>query len=84
MQTITLLLQADMSSSALAAGAIFFLVFAVVAYIAFRILRKTVKMAFRMMIVVAILLIAVVGGLSFWWFNSGSASKTRPAATRTR
>ena len=84
MQTITLLFQADMSSGALAAGAVFFLVFALIAYVAFRILKKTVKMAFRMTIVIAILLIAVAGGFSFWWFNSGTSSKPRPSATRPR
>jgi hypothetical protein len=68
----------------LAAGLIFFAVFAGVAYIAFRLLRKTVKMAFRMAVVAAILLVAVAGSLAFWWFNTGTSQKTRPAATRVR
>lgn len=69
---------------ALAAGAVFFAVFAVVAYIAFRIFKKTVKMAFRMAIVGAILLVAVAGSLSFWWFNSGSTVKPKPPASRVK
>ena len=68
----------------LAAGLVFFAVFAGVAYVAFRLLRKTVKMAFRMAVVAAILLVAVVGSLSFWWFNTGTTQKQRPAASRAR
>lgn len=51
------------------AALVFFLVFAGVAYVAFRVLRKTVKMAFRMMIVAIILAIAVAGSISFWWLG---------------
>jgi len=50
----------------------FFLVFAGAAYIVFRLLRKTVKMAFRMTIVAMILLIAIAGSVSFWWLGSSS------------
>jgi NhaP-type Na+/H+ or K+/H+ antiporter len=65
------------------AAAVFFLVFAGVAYIAFRLLRKTVKMAFRMAIVAVILAIAVAGSLSFWWFAAHKpAQKPRSAQTK--
>ena len=65
------------------AAVAFFLVFAGVAYIAFRLLRKTVKMAFRMAIVAVILVIAVAGSVSFWWLgNSKHASKTRSLQTK--
>ena len=37
----------------LAAGLVFFAVFAAIAYVAFRLLKKTVKMAFRMAVVAA-------------------------------
>ncbi|HMJ07497.1 MAG TPA: hypothetical protein VK468_00735 [Pyrinomonadaceae bacterium] len=70
--------------TALAAGALFFVVFAAVAYIAFRLLRKTVKMAFRMAVVAAVLLAAVAGVASFWWFTSSPSPKPRPGAARTR
>ena len=71
-------------TGALAAGLVFFAVFAAVAYIMFRLLRKTVKMAFRMAVVTSILLVAVVGSLSLWWFTTGTPQKPRPAASRTR
>ncbi len=70
----------------IAAAAAFLLIFLGVAYVVFRMLRKTVKMAFRMAIVGVILLIAVVGSLSLWYFGSdGSSSpRTRPPAERRR
>jgi hypothetical protein len=71
-------------TGALAAGLVFFAVFAAAAYIMFRLLRKTVKMAFRMAVVTSVLLVAVVGSLSFWWFAAGTAQKQRPAASRSR
>ena len=48
------------------AAVIFILIMLAVAYIAFRILKKTVKMAFRAIIVLVILAVAVVGGLALW------------------
>ncbi|HEX8289864.1 MAG TPA: hypothetical protein VF556_17925 [Pyrinomonadaceae bacterium] len=55
-------------------------------FFAFVMLRKTVKMAIRLMIVGVILLIAVVGSASFLWFSSssGDAAKPRPNSTRPR
>ncbi len=57
------------------ASVAFFLIFAAVAYVVFRLLRKTVKMAFRLAIVVTILLIAVSGSVSFWWLNSSKPAR---------
>jgi hypothetical protein len=54
------------------------------AFFAFVMLRKTVKMAIRFVIVAVILLIALVGSVSFWWFSSGSTPQPRPNATRPR
>lgn len=65
-------------------SAAFFLVFAGVAYIAFKALKKTAKMAIRMAIVIVILVIAVVGSISLWYFSSDVTPKLRPPANRTR
>ena len=55
------------------------------AFFAFVMLRKTVKMALRLIIVGVILLIAIVGSASFLWFSSSSdSSKPRPVNTRSR
>lgn len=55
------------------------------AFFAYVTLRKTVKMAFRLAIVAIILIIALVGSASFWWFSSGSKpTKPRSAPTRSR
>ncbi len=45
-----------------------------IASVTFFVLKKAVKMAIRAAIVALILLIAVVGGASLWWF--GGADKT--------
>ena len=54
------------------------------AFFAYVMLRKTVKMAIRLVIVAVILIIALVGSVSFWWFSSGSSPTTRPSPTRSR
>ncbi|MBA2735158.1 MAG: hypothetical protein H0U50_00075 [Pyrinomonadaceae bacterium] len=57
------------------------------AFFAFVMLRKTVKMAIRLIIVGVVLLIAIVGSVSFLWFSSGSndnSTKPRPANSRSR
>jgi uncharacterized protein YqhQ len=72
------------SGIGIVAGIAVFLIFAGVAVVAFFMVKKTVKMAIRMMIVAAILLIAIVGGISFWMFSSSSKSATRPTNTRNR
>ena len=65
-------------------GIAFFLVFAAVAFIAYKMLKKTVKMAVRMTIVVAILLIALVGSIALLMFaGSKDSSPTKPAPTRS-
>jgi NhaP-type Na+/H+ or K+/H+ antiporter len=75
----------ELGASGIVAGVVFFLIFAAAAYIAFRLLKKTVKMAFRMAIVAFIVLIALVGGIFFYWKGSStSSSRPRSAPTRSR
>lgn len=63
-------------------GIAFFLVFAAVAFIAYKMLKRTVKMAVRMTIVVAILLIALVGSVALLMFSySGGSRPARPTPT---
>ena len=62
----------------------FFLVLAGAAYIAFKALKKTAKMAIRMVIVVVILVIAVAGSVSLWYFSSDAPPKLKPPANRKR
>ena len=69
---------------AASAAAVFFVVVAGTAYIAFRALKKTVKMALRMAIVATILVIAVVGSISLWYFSSDGTPKLKPPASRRR
>ena len=69
----------------LAAAAGFLLIAIAVAYIVFRMLRKTVKMALRLAVVAVILIVGFVGTLAFLYMGtSGSGPKGKPAPTRQR
>ena len=65
-------------------AAAFFLVFLGVAFVAYKALRKTAKMAFRMAVVGIILLIAVAGSFSLWYFSSGGSPRLKPPVERKR
>lgn len=66
------------------AGVVFFLVLAALAYVAFRMLKRTVKLAIRMTIVGIILLVAAIGTVLIWWSGASVSTSARPPATRTR
>jgi hypothetical protein len=63
---------------ALFGGIAFFLVLAAAAFIAFLLLRKTLKMAFRLVIVAVILAVAIVGCISLFWLGSGKPNRPGP------
>ena len=62
----------------IAGAAAFLLIFIAVAFIAFKMLKRSVKMAFRLAIVGAILVIAVAGSVALW------AIESRPSRSVTR
>jgi len=63
-------------------GIAFFFIFAAIAFIAYKMLRKTVKMAVRMAVVVAILAIAFVGSIALLWFSTSTVKRPeRPTPT---
>ena len=66
------------------AAIIFILIMLAVAYIAFRILKRTVKMAFRAVIVLLILAIAIVGGLALWNLDSLGLRKNPVTKSKRR
>jgi hypothetical protein len=68
----------------LAGALIFFFVTAAIAYIAFRLLRRSIRTAVRMAVVAAILLLALAGGISIYFFGSRSTQRTKPPVSRTR
>jgi hypothetical protein len=71
------------------AAAAFFVICMIAAITAFFVLKKTLKMAFRVAIVAVILAVAVIGGISFVWLGLEKSSPRprpgppRPAPTRT-
>lgn len=62
----------------------FLLVFLGIAFVAYKALKKTVKMAFRVAVVGVILVIAVAGSVSLWYFSSGGTPKLKPPVERGR
>ncbi len=72
------------TTTLIASIGLFFIIVAA-AYVMFRIMRKTVKMAFRMAMVVTVLFTFVVGGAALYWFGTGTTSKpARPERIRQR
>lgn len=75
----------NIGSIGLAVGVGFFLIFAAAAYIAFRVMRRTMKIAIRMAVVGILLLVAVVGGIAIFWMSwDRGATTTRPSNSRQR
>lgn len=73
------------STGAALTVAAFFLVVMAVGIGAIMVLRKTIKMAMRMIIVAVIILIAVVGSVALWQFiKPVSRSINRPSANSNR
>jgi hypothetical protein len=60
------------------AAAVFFLGAAAAAFVVFRMLRKSVKMAFRVAIVAMILVIAAAGSVALWSIESQPSRRPIP------
>lgn len=76
---------ADPSVGVMAAGAgiVFLIILAAVAFLAFRLFRRTLKMAFRMAMLATALVAVLVGSVGLWWYGS-SKPGPRPATPRNR
>ncbi len=72
-----------MGSIGIVAAVIFFIVFVGAAMVVFSLIKRTFKLALRLVIVGVLLMIAVVGATSLWWFAGSPAPNTnRPATIR--
>jgi len=69
-----------------AAAVAIFLLLVGVAAVTFFALRKTLKIAFRLAVVGVILVIALAGSISLWYFSSGRGSpeRTKPPVNGRR
>jgi len=65
------------------AAAAFFLIFLAVAFVAFKMLKKTVKMAVRIAVVAIILGVAVVGSIILWTYDGSSPERPRNRPTKS-
>ena len=65
------------------AAAAFFAIFLAVAFVAFKMLKRTVKMAVRLTIVAVIIAIAAIGSIILWTFD-GKPELPRPRPTSNR
>lgn len=72
---------AEGSTAGIIFGVAFFFVALASGAVAFTMLRKTVKMAIRMFIVAAVLIIAVIGGIALYLFMK-PAPKPYPGPSR--
>lgn len=61
----------------------FFLICLVAAFVAYKMLRRTVKMAIRIAIVAVILIVAVIGGTAFLVLSYGSGGGGAKPPVRT-
>lgn len=73
----------QLGTAAIGVAVVFVLILAVAAFVAFKMLAKSVKMAFRMIIVAIILLVALAGGAALLMLASDDSPK-KPAPARTR
>lgn len=79
----------ETSTIGIAVGVIFFFIAVAAGAFSFVMLRKTVKMAIRMFVVAAILIIAVVGSIALYLFlkpapRTYNRPTPRPSANSTR
>lgn len=76
---------AAQTGGAIAAGAgiVFLIILAAVAFLAFRLFRRTLKMAFRMAMLATVLFAVLVGSVGLWWYAS-SKPGPKPATPRDR
>lgn len=66
-------------------AAVVFVVFLLaVAFLTFFVLKRALKMAIRAAIVGIIILVAIIGGASLWYFGSDSGAKKPAAVKKTR
>ena len=77
-------LAVDISTMGVIVAVSFFLVFLGVAYVAWKALKKTAKMAFRLAVVGVIMAIAIAGSASLWYFSGGGSPKLKPPVERKR
>lgn len=70
------------TTAGIALAVVFFLVFCGIAIFAYKMMKRTVKTAFRMLIVAVILLIAIVGSMAFY-FGIQTQKKQQPYSKPT-
>ena len=83
---MTILLDAAPIAGGIAifAGVAFFFVFLAIAFFVFKMLKKTAKMAFRVVVVAIILAVAVAGSIFLFAVGTTKSPRPTPRPTSTR
>ncbi len=66
------------------AAIIFVLVVLAVAYIAFRLLKRTVKMAVRALVVLMLVFVALAGGTALWFVGGDDKPSKAPSKSSSK
>ncbi|MGE3467288.1 MAG: hypothetical protein AB7J13_10175 [Pyrinomonadaceae bacterium] len=69
---------------AIFAAVAFFFVFLAVAFVAFRLLKKTIRLGFRVLVAAFIVAVAVAGSVFLFWAGTGKSPRPQPRPTRIR
>ncbi len=62
----------------------FLIMFLGIAFVAFKALKRTVRMAFRLTAVGVILMVGVIGSTILWYYSSSGPPKLKPPTERRR
>lgn len=66
------------------AAIVFVLVVLAVAYVSFRLLKRTVKMAVRALVVLVLVFVAAVGGTALWFVGGDEKPSKAPSKSSSK
>lgn len=84
-EALTLFIDLPISATAALAGAAVLFVFSAgIAFIIFRLIRRSVRMAIKLAIAAALVILALAAGTAVWWFSASETGRPRPTPQQRR